>query len=453
MKNQGMRAFLVVWAGQVVSLIGTGMTQFALGIWAWEETGQATALALVIFFFAVPGLLFSPIAGALVDRSNRKLVMMLSDLGAGLSSIVIFFLLAAGELEIWHLYITAAWAGLFSAFQWPAYSAAISTMLPKEQYGRADGMMMLAESGSQILAPIFAGALLGFVELETILLMDMISFTAAILALMVVHIPQPKVSKEGKAAQGNLLQEASYGFRFILSRPSLLGMQLVFTGINFVGAFTFPLITPLILARTGNDEWSLATVQSIGAIGGVVGGFVLSVWGGPKRRVHGVLGGMILSSLLGQVPMGISRTIFLWVFGAFMASFILPFLNGSNQAIWQAKVPPDLQGRVFAVRRLIAQFSFPLGLALAGPLADKVFEPAMQPNGSLADTFGWLVGTGDGAGFGLMFVLFGLLGAGVGLAGYSFPQVRNIETLMPDHDGQIEETLSTEMPIGAEATA
>ncbi len=435
-QSTGMKAFTIVWAGQLVSLIGTGMTQFALGIWAWEETGKATALTLVIFFFLVPNVLFSPFAGALVDRSNRKLVMMISDLAAGLSSIVIFLLLAAGELEIWHLYVTAAWTGLFESFQWPAYSAAISTMLPKEQYGRAYGMMTLAESGSRILAPIFAGALLSVAAIENILLIDVMSFTAAILALLVVHIPQPEVSAEGQAGQGSLLSEAVYGFRYIKARPSLLGLQLVFTGLNFVAAFSLPLMTPLILARTGKDELILATVQSIGAVGGVLGGMVLSVWGGPQRRIHGVLGGMILVSLLGQIPLGISRTIFLWAFGAFMEAFILPFLNGSNQAIWQAKVPPDLQGRVFSVRRFIAQFSFPVGLALAGPLADQIFEPAMRPNGNLAEMFGWLVGTGAGAGMGLMFVIFGVLGVGVGIVGYAFPHIRNVETIMPDHQAR-----------------
>lgn len=451
MKTQptGMRAFLIVWAGQVVSLIGTGMTQFALGIWAWEETGKATALVLVFFFFLVPNLLFSPIAGALVDRSNRKLVMMVSDITAGMSSIVLFFLLAAGRMEIWHLYVSAVWTGLFESFQWPAYSAAISTMLPKEQYGRANGMMMLAESGSRILAPIFAGALLAFVAIENILLIDVVTFTFAVAALFFVHIPQPKPSSEGQAAQESLWADVAFGFRYIRSRSSLLGLQLVFTGINFVAAFSFPLMTPLILARTGKDELVLATVQSVGAIGGVIGGFLLSVWGGPKRRIHGVLGGMILGSLLGQVPLGISQTTVLWAAGAFMASFFLPFLNGSNQAIWQSKVPPDLQGRVFAARRFIAQFSFPFGLALAGPLADQVFEPAMR--GGLADSFGWLVGTGAGSGMGLMFVIFGLLGAGVGLAGYIFPHIRNVETIMPDHQGGTAEDTPAEMPLQAEA--
>ncbi|MCC7208903.1 MAG: MFS transporter, partial [Anaerolineae bacterium] len=159
----GMRAFSLVWFGQVISLTGSAMTAFGLTLWAYQLTGQATALALTAFFGFAPTVLLSPFAGVLVDRWNRKLVMMFSDLGAGLSTIVIFALYATGNLQIWHLFVANAFAGVFQAFQFPAYSASISLMLPKEQYGRAQGMMAMAESGSGILAPILAGALLGIV--------------------------------------------------------------------------------------------------------------------------------------------------------------------------------------------------------------------------------------------------------------------------------------------------
>ncbi|HEX6384221.1 MAG TPA: hypothetical protein VF177_06090 [Anaerolineae bacterium] len=164
---------------------------------------------------------------------------------------------------------------------------------------------------------------------------------------------------------------------------------------------------PLILSRKGNNEVILASVQSLGAIGGVVGGLLLSAWGGPKRKVHGVLLGMIGISLLGQALMGIGRGLFIWATAAFVTQFIMPILNGSNQAIWQAKVAPDVQRRVFSVRRLIAQITAPLATAVAGPLADNVFEPGMRAGGSLASAFSWLVGTGPGAGMALMFIVEG----------------------------------------------
>ncbi|MCP4420986.1 MAG: MFS transporter [Chloroflexi bacterium] len=429
-----MRGFVFVWLGQVVSMLGTGMTNFAISFWIFQETGEATALTWAIFFFIAPSVLFSPVAGAIVDRSNRKTIMIVSDLLAGIATIVLLLVLAADNLQIWHIYIANLLAGAANAFQFPAYSAAVTMMLPKEQYGRAAGMLGLAGSASGILAPAFAGALLAPIGLVGIMFVDVVTFLFAIVTLMIVFIPQPEVTVEGRKGQGNLLQESAYGFRYIFARPSLLGLQMVFFWINFLAMFGFAVMVPMILARTGNDEIALASVQSLGAIGGVVGGLLLSTWGGPRRRVHGVLLGMAASSILGQALMGVGQGVFIWATAAFFGQLIIPILNGSNQAIWQAKVAPDVQGRVFAVRRLIAQITAPVATVIAGPLADNMFEPAMQPDGVLAPLFGWLVGTGTGAGMGLMFVIAGLVGAAVGLGGYLFPSVRNAEDLLPDHD-------------------
>ena len=231
-----------------------------------------------------------------------------------------------------------------------------------------------------------------------------------------------------------MLQESAYGFRYIFERPSLLGLQMVFFFINFLAMFGFAVMVPMILARTGNNEITLASVQSLGAVGGVVGGLLLSTWGGPRRKVNGVLIGMIAVSIFSQTLMGVGQSVFIWATASFMGQFIIPILNGSNQAIWQSKVAPDVQGRVFAVRRLIAQITAPLATAMAGPLADNLFEPAMQPDGAWAPLFGWLVGTGTGAGMSLMFVITGLIGVAVGLGGYLFPAVRNAEDILPDHE-------------------
>ncbi|MGD8791045.1 MAG: MFS transporter [Anaerolineae bacterium] len=431
-----MFAFTIVWIGQVVSLLGSGMTMFALTIWAWEITGQATALALVAFFSFGPSVVLSPLAGALVDRWDRKLVMMLSDLAAGLMTIFVWVLYASGSLEIWHLYVTGAISGAFQAFQFPAYSAAVTTMLPKEQYARANGMLSLAESAAGVFAPLAGGILLGFLGLSGILMIDVVTFVVAIGALLVVHVPQPEKTEAGREGQGSLWQESLYGFRYILARPSLLGLQLVFLAINLTASFSFTVLAPMILARTGNDELVLGSVQSMMGVGGIVGGLLLSLWGGPRRRVHGVLLGMIFSSLLGEVILGLGAAPLAWSVGAFFVSFFIPVINGSNQAIWQAKVAPDVQGRVFATRRLIAQISAPVAMLLAGPLADYFFEPAMAGQGTMSALFGGLVGTGTGSGMALMFVVTGLLGVLVGLSGYLFPAVRNAEDILPDHDAE-----------------
>ncbi len=429
-----MFGFTIVWIGQIVSLLGTSMTTFALTIWAYEITGTATALALVGFFFVTPMLVFSPLAGAIVDRQDRKLMMMLSDLASGVTTIAVLILFQAGLLQIWHLYIAAAIQGTFQTFQWPAYSAAISVMIPKEQYGRANGMLSLAESGSNIFAPLLAGALLGIVGLAGILTIDIVTFVFAIGALLLVHIPQPKITAEGRASQGSIWTEAAYGFRYIVKRPSLLGLQTVFMLGNFFFSIPFAILAAMILASTSNNEIIFGSVSSAGAIGAVVGGLIMSAWGGPKRLIHGVLAGWAISSLVGVVLMGLGNSLPIWAIASFCGAFFIPIINGSNQAIWQAKVAPDLQGRVFSIRRLITWFVNPAAMLIAGPLADRVFEPAMQTNSGLSQMFSGLVGTGPGAGMSLIFIFSGLMAMMVGIGGYFIPMIRNVETILPDHD-------------------
>ncbi len=432
--NKGMRTFTIVWIGQIVSLIGTAMTGFALTIWAWQETGQATALALVAFFTFAPTLLFGPTAGALVDRWNLKLVMMLSDLASGISTIVVLVLYTTGSLEVWHLYITGAFSGFFQAFQWPAYSAAISTMLNKAQYARAGGMMSLAEWGSGIFAPVLGGLLIGLVGIGGVLIIDIVTFSVAVTALLLVHIPQPVQSEQGQESRGSLRSESLYGFKYILARPSLLGLQLVFFAGNLLSALGGILVAPMVLARTGNNEIMLGSVLSAGAAGGVLGSLLISAWGGPRKKIYGVLGGWVLSGLLGPLVLGINAGLLVMMAGAFFASFFGPIINTSNQVIWQSKVPPDIQGKVFSVRRLIAQISVLPAILISGPLADRVLEPAMRAGGgSLPGFLTQITGTGPGSGMAVVLVIEGLLMVLVGLVSFTIYRVREVETLLPDH--------------------
>jgi MFS family permease len=429
-----MVGFTIVWIGQVVSLLGTAMSNFALTLWAYEVTGKATPLALVGFFFVTPQVVLGPFVGVLVDRGNRRLMMMLSDLAAAFSTVIVLTLHATGNLQVWHLYVTATISGTFQGFQWPAYSTAITLMLPKEQYARANGMLEMAGRASGVVAPLLAGALIGPLGLIGILIIDLVSAGAAIGTLLFAHIPQPPTTEAGVEGEGSFLREAAYGFRYIFARPSLLGLQTVFLVTNFFSGLAFSILAPMILARTGMDELIFGSVQSAGAIGGVVGGLLMSIWGGPKRRVHGVLLSFFCAGWLGQVVLGLGQGLPVWATGMFLRAFFSPIINGSNQAIWQAKVAPDVQGRVFTARMFIAWLVSPISQLLAGPLADQVLEPAMAEGGSLAPVFGRLVGTGTGAGMGLLVVVTGLMVALAGLGGYLSPVVRNAEDILPDHD-------------------
>jgi len=443
----GILALVVVMVGQVISLLGSGMTGFAMPLWIWgKEPDKAAPLTLAWFAFVVTVVLFSPVAGALVDRWNRKLVMMLSDLAAGLTTVAILVLYSTGYLEIWHIYVTNAISGAFQAFQFPAFSAAVTAMVPKKHYGRVSGMMSLSHSLSGIFAPMLAVALLGIVGFGGILVIDVITFVVAIGALLLVHVPQAERTAAGEEGQGNLLQESLYGFRYIFQRPSLLGLQLVFMFGNLLTTLSFPVSTPMILTRTGGNETILAIANAAGAGGGIAGGLLMSAWGGPKRKSYGVVFGWVLSGLLGMTLLGLGRGLTVWAIASFAGSFMIPIINGSNQAIWQAKVAPDVQGRVFSIRAMIAWITTPLGALGSGFLADHLFEPAVRETGALSAAFGGLVGTEPGSGMSLMFVLFGALAAAVGLCGYASPVVRNAEDILPDHEPAVAEA---QAPSGA----
>jgi DHA3 family macrolide efflux protein-like MFS transporter len=432
-RPSGMFGFTIVWIGQIVSVLASSMSQFALTIYVFKETGSALALGTMQVFFITPFLLISPIAGVLVDRHNRKMMMMVSDLAAGVATIGILALQALGILEIWHLYATSIVYGLGMAFQWPAYSAAIATMVPKEQLGRANGMMSLIEAGPGVIAPLLAGALLPFIQLTGILFLDVVTFLFAIGALLIVHIPQPARTEEGLRAQGSMLSEAAYGFKYIFARPSLLGLQLIFFAGNLFAGIAFTVLAPMVLSRTDNNSLMLGSVQTAGAVGALIGGVLMSAWGGFKRRVDGVLLGWIWGGLTFAL-VGYVGGLPYWIAGMALGSIAHPLVNASNQAIWQSKVAPDLQGRVFSARRLIAWLTNPISPIIGGALADFVLEPAAKVGTGLPAAFSWLVGTGTGSGMGLLIIFCGLAIALVGLTGYFVESIRNAETILPDHD-------------------
>lgn len=436
-KNQptGMTGFTIVWAGQLISVIASSMTQFALTIWAYQETGSATSLGIISTAFLVPFLLLSPIAGVMVDRHNRKLMMMVSDLTAVLATGGILVLHATGNLQIWHLYIAAAINGLGNTFQWPAYSAAISTMMPKENYSRANGMMSVVESGPAVVAPLLAGLLLPIINLTGILVIDVVTFFIAIFTLILVHIPQPEKTVEGQAESGGIFKEALYGFKYIFARRGLLGLLIFFVILNFVMGLSISLFSPFILERTDQSSEILGIVTSAEAIGAVTGGLLISLWGGFKKRMNGIFIGEAFTGLFLLVVFGLGRSLPVWIVAVVIGGILSIFTYGASQSIWQAKVAPDVQGRVFSARRMIAWSVNPITPILAGLLADYVTEPAMQSTTWLSRAFGWIVGNTPGSGMAVQFLVTGILYMIVVVLTCLFvPHVRNLEAELPDHD-------------------
>ena len=308
-----MAGLSIVLGGQAVSILASSMTGFALSIWVFQKTSSATSLGIMQSAFTLPYLLIIPLAGVLVDRYDRKLMMMVSDLAAGLGSLAILILLATGHLQVWHFYLVNILIGLGNAFQWPAYSAAITTMVPKEQYGRANGLMSFVQAGPSAVAPLLAGTLLPVIGLKGILMIDIATFILAIGALLVVHVPKPERTVEGLQGKGNLLQEAAFGFKYIFQRPPLLGFVVMLFFANLFLGFPNSVHVPMILSRTGNNSLVLGAVETAGAISWTLGSLIMSSWGGPRRRIHGVLLGWSLYCLCGNIIFGLGRGLGIWI--------------------------------------------------------------------------------------------------------------------------------------------
>lgn len=424
-----MSTFLLVWFGQVVSLVGSGLTGFALGVWVFQVTGSTTQYAFITICSRLPGIVISPVAGALIDRWDRRRAMIFSDVGAGLSILAVALLYVAGLLQIWHICVALVINSALSAFQWPAYSAATTMLVSKKHYGRAAGMVQTGEALGHLLSPVLGGILLVAINLHGVFLVDFATFLFSILTLFLVHIPPPPKVSEAGATRESLLREVAYGWKYITSRSGLMALLLFFAITNFFGGFILVLTTPMVLSFTSPSV--LGTVLSVGGSGMLVGSMLMSAWGGPKRRINGVLGFQALTGLC-FILAGLRPSAVLVAVAAFFFFFSLPFINGSSQAIWQSKIAPGVQGRVFAVRRMIAWSSVPLSYLIAGPLAEYVFEPLMTVGGPLAATVGRVTGAGPGRGIGLLFIIMGILTLLIDLAGYSYPRLRYLEDEIAD---------------------
>ncbi len=424
-----MRVFALIWFGQFVSLTGSGLTDFALGVWVYQRTGSTTQFALTILFFAIPRILLSPLAGTLVDRWDRRWAMILSDAGGALSTLLIALLLFADQLEVWHLYLIMAVSSAFRTFQWPAYAATITLLVPKQHYGRASGMIEMGRSIASLISPVLAGLLIVAVGIESVILIDVVTFLFAVLTLLLVRVPRPETSPEGAEVKGSLVREAAHGWNYITQRPGLLGLLVIYAATSFLGITADVLLTPYLLSFTSADV--LGFVVSATGAGLLVGGLIMSLWGGPKRLIHGIIGFEMLVGVF-TLLIGIRSSAPLIGVAAFFYFICIALSDGCSQALWQRKVVPDLQGRVFAIREAISLSTLPLGLLISAPLAEYVFEPLLAVNGPLQGSLGRLFGVGPGRGMGLLFVITGVFNILVLVAGYLYPRVRWVEDELPD---------------------
>ena len=300
--RSGMRTFLLIWLGQLFSILGSGLSSFALGVWIYQQTGQATPFALTILFGSVPRLLIMPLAGSLADRWNRRLIMILADTGAALGTVALVFLLFFGDLQVWHIYIIVVISSVFSSFQEPAYMASITMLVPKKDFARANGMSQMGQAIGSIVTPLLAGILFVAIGLKGIILIDLATFFLAVSPLLIVRIPQPELM-ESSSEKKSVSSDFAKGWRFVSSRSGLLGLLLYYAMVNFLLNVVGVLSTPMILAV--HSAAVLGGIQTAMGGGMLVGGLAMSTWGGPKTlRIPKVIG-FITLAVLGLVVAGL----------------------------------------------------------------------------------------------------------------------------------------------------
>lgn len=427
--RSGLRGFLVIWLGQLVSLTGSRLTGFAVGVWIYQTTGSTTRFALMTLAAVLPGILLAPLAGALVDRWDRRRVLILSDAGSGACTVVLGLLIWAGALEVWHIYLLVVLGSVFDSVQTPAFSASIPLLVPKEQLARAAALNQTASGVARIASPLLAGVLLGPVGLGGIVAIDLATFGVALATLAVARMPRPPRSAEAEKARGNLKREVLAGWDYLRQRPGLLSLLFLFAAANFTVGTLQVLVTPMVLSFTTAEV--LGVVMSVASSGLLVGSLVMSAWGGPRRRIAGVFLPLALQAVILLVG-GLRPNAVLIGAAAFLFLACFPFVTASSTAIWQSKIPADLLGRAFAVQRIVAWSSLPLAYVVAGPLADHVFEPLLAPGGALAGSVGAIIGVGPGRGIALFFMSLGVFLLTVLMIAYSNPRLRHLEEEVAD---------------------
>ena len=428
-----MRTFFLIWLGQTVSTVGSDMTQFALGVWVYQKTGSVTQFALISLFIYLPKIIISPLAGALVDRWDRRLCMILSDSVAWLSTLFIMVLRFSDSLEVWHIYPAVVINSIFNAFQAPAYAAAIPQLVPQQDLGRANGMVQVTRAIARLSAPITAGFLVGIIQIEGILLIDCITFLAALGTLLSVRFPKITSIDRGvyekKAGIDQLLEEIVSGWNYIAARQGLLGLLMLFGVVYFTEGMLQVLFWPLVLSFASTAE--LGIVLSISGCGMLLGSVAMSVWGGPKPRVYGIFFFVPLQGALLFMG-GLQPSVFLAGLAAFGYLFAHPIIISCNQTIWQSKVPLKLQGRVFSLQMMLEKLLAIVAYTITGPLVDYVFEPLMTNDGLLSDRIGQIIGNGPGRGIGLLLALVGMVNIMATAVSYRNPRLRQIERELPD---------------------
>lgn len=397
-----MKKFLIIWAGELLSTIGSGLTAFGLGVYVYQQTGMATATALVSLLALLPTVLLGPVAGVLADRYDRRMLMVLGDGLSALGLFYILFCLMRGQAGVVQIGIGVTVSSVFASLLEPAYRATITDLIPREQYAKASGLVQMAGSAKFLISPFLAGLLMKFSGITLIFWIDVGTFFVTVLATLLVA---RGVKRERTAEPKRFAAELAGGFRVLQSRPGIGQLVLLSALVCFFLTFIQTLATPVLLAFT--DEAALGTVETICAIGMLVSSLLIGVFSIKGSYVR-MLAGAFFGIGVFMILFGLRENLLLITVSGFLFFMCLPLANTCLDILVRQNIPNEMQGRAWGVIGLISQMGYVLANAIVGFLADYVMAPALREGGLLYGNIGKVIGTGPGRGAALLILIGGV---------------------------------------------
>lgn len=435
MKNIKFSTFVLFWATQSVSQMGSAMSSYALMIWAYNRIHTAMSVSLLTFCYYVPYVAAGFFSGSAVDRHGKKKIMLLADSLAAFCTLTAFFLWQSDGLMLWHIYVISGVIGIMNAFQSPAESVAIGLLVPAEKQAKASGMDSFAENLITVISPVLAVAVYENIGLGTVFLADFSSFLFASLVLLRIWIPENKL-KPKHGVTVSPLSGAQNGFRFLRRHETILYIVVTMAVMNFLSRLTYEnILFPMLLARSGNNSAVISIVSAALGLGGIAGGLIVTADRSTRNPVKMVYLSAVISFLFGDLLMGFGQNVFVWCAAGLAASVPIPFIMAGQRVLIYRHVPLNMQGRIFSVRNTIQFSTIPAGILLGGLLADNVFEPFMRCDAQVARILQLMVGIGSGSGMAVMFLCTGTLGSLFSVLAYV--KIRKNERLKPSLPGKL----------------
>ncbi|PKM71822.1 MAG: MFS transporter [Firmicutes bacterium HGW-Firmicutes-16] len=413
--------FILLWSGELVSSIGSGLTSFGLGVYVFQQTGKVSAMALVILLAFLQSLLLSAPSGVLADRYDRRLLMVIGDSLSAVGLVFILICMMRGEAQLWQICVGVTISSVFSSLLEPSYRATVTDLLTEEQYTKASGLVQVAGSAKYLISPIIAGYLLTVSDIKLLLIIDICTFFVTVGSTLAVRSGlKSKKSEQTKS----FISEFIDGWEAISEKRGVLVLVIVASVMTFFLGFVQTLSMPMILAFTNSS--SLGTTETICASGMLVTSVIIGILSIKKGYVK-LLSASLFCAGVFMVGFGLRQNIVLICVSGFLFFAMLPFANTCLDFLVRTNIENSVQGRAWGLIGLISQLGYVAAYALSGVLSDYVFNPLLLDNGALADSVGKIIGTGTGRGTGFLIIISGGLLCVTSLVLYSLKSVKKLE--------------------------